>query len=218
MARIIAYRAAEVHSLGAVLADVISRGGIAALPTETYYGLGANPFDAAAVRRLACIKGRPDGKPILVLIGAREQLGMLAAECPAAAAELIDSFWPGPLTIVLPAVPGLPDELTAGSGTVGIRWTACAPTTELLRIAGPVTGTSANRSDAPPVRTAAEVDQMLGPELDVIIEGGITPGGPPSTVVRVGPDVQVVREGAITTVALAQVLAAKGFRLKPAEM
>ena len=112
------------------LLRVRQRGGVIAFPTETYYALSVDPFNAEGVARVQAIKGRPDGKPLLILIGERAQLTELVAEVPAAGQALMDAFWPGPLTIVFPADPRLPDGVTAGTGTVGVRqsaWPALAP-------------------------------------------------------------------------------------------
>lgn len=216
MAQRLPYRPTELPALSATVSALIARGGLVAIPTETYYGVGANPFDATALRRLAAVKGRPDGKPLLVLVGAREHVADLVAATSPAAELLMAQFWPGPLTVVLPARDTLPVELTAGTGTVGVRWTSCVPLAELLKTVGPLTGTSANRSGDPPCSTADEVDRVLGSELDAIVDAGATPGGPASTVVRVeGTQVQIVREGAVASVRLEQALREQGFRLKP---
>jgi L-threonylcarbamoyladenylate synthase len=219
MATIILYRPAELRSLCAAVTGVIQRSGLIGIPTETYYGVGANPYDPGAVQRIAAVKGRAPGKPLLVLIGDPVQLDRLVAVRSSVADLLIERFWPGPLTIVFPARSGLPDELTAGTGTVGVRWTSCEPLADILREVGPLTGTSANRSGTPPCRTAEEVERSLGGDLELIVDGGTTPGGLPSTVLRFERDaVQVLREGAIASCILAQVLTDQGFDLKSCEM
>lgn len=192
---------------------VIAQPGIIALPTETYYGLGVNPLDAVAVERLVSVKGRPDGKPILVLIGQRAQLPFLVEEIPPLATVLMDLFWPGPLTILFPALPALPHQLTGGTGTVGVRQTSCEPLARLLEAVGPLTGTSANRTAGPPACTVGEVAEALGRDLDLILDGGRTPGGLPSTIVNARNTVTVIREGAITRQMLADVLQTRGIAL-----
>lgn len=193
---------------------MLSAGGVVGVPTETFYGLAVNPFDPVAVARLIDVKGRPEDKPILVLIGERTQLTQLADSVSPGAALLMETFWPGPLTIVFPAIPSLPAVLTAGTGMVGIRLTSCLPLQGILKSVGPVTGTSANRAGAPPATTAAEVVDAMGEDIDLVIDGGTTPGGAPSTVVEVQESVRIVREGAIPQHLLHQVLQAHGQSLK----
>jgi L-threonylcarbamoyladenylate synthase len=196
------------------VARVIARGGVVGVPTETFYGLAVNPFDPSAVARLIQVKGRPDGKPLLVLVGARAQLAHLTDSIPPAAAILMEAFWPGPLTIVFPAKPSLPPMLTAGSGTVGVRWTSCGPLQGILQSVGPLTGTSANQSGAQPATTACEVVASLGEQVDLVIDAGATPGGAPSTVVEVRESVRIVREGAVPKHLLQQALQAHGQRFE----
>ncbi|MDF0644194.1 MAG: L-threonylcarbamoyladenylate synthase [Nitrospira sp.] len=186
--------------------SVIQNRGLIAVPTETYYGLGTSPFDAGAVDRLLQVKNREDSKPILVLIGDIDQLPLLVANMPRVGRILAEAFWPGALTILLPAHPSLPHNLTAGSGLVGVRLSPCFPLTELLKQTGPVTGTSANRSGGPPSTTAEQVQRELGHEIDMILDAGRTPGGLPSTVVDVRDPVRLVREGAIPRQTIRNVL------------
>ena len=214
MAVILPYSATTLDALSQQIKEVLGRGGLAAIPTETFYGLGVNPFDPAALDRLRAVKGREDGKPILVLLGSIKDLPSFATHVPSAAAVLMDAFWPGPLTLVFPARSSVPTELTAGSGRIGIRLTSCQPLRELLDRVGPLTGTSANRAGAPPARTAREVDTALGQEVELIIDAGATPGGLPSTVVEADESLRIVREGAITPDLLEAALRAQGFSLK----
>lgn len=213
MSKILPYKASESRRLSELIAETVLRGDVVGLPTETYYGLGVNPFDPQAVGRLLRIKGRPDGKPILVLIGARDQLPLLTEMVTPAASVLIDAFWPGPLTVLFPARPSLPANLTAETGTIGVRLTACEPLQRILKQAGPLTGTSANRSGAPPVTTAAAVLDGLGPDIALVLDAGPTPGGPPSTVIDARKDVRVIREGAVTRQMLRNVLEPRGISL-----
>lgn len=214
MAIITPYCATELGSLCASLSEVLRAGDVVAIPTETYYGLGANPFDAAAIERLLAVKGRPDGKPILILIGDRAQLDELVDHVPSAAKALMEAYWPGPLTIVFPANHRLPDNLTAGTGTVGVRLTSCGPLADLLRLIGPLTGTSANRSGDPPIQTAQEVNRSLGNDVALILDAGMTPGGPPSTVVSVCDGVTMLREGAISHSQIQHTLTAQGLHFR----
>lgn len=214
MAVIESYRVADLPSLFARIARTVQSGGVIAVPTETYYGLGVNPFDAQAVGRVRSIKGRPDGKPILILIGDQAQLPDLVTSVPPVAQVLMEAYWPGPLTLVLPASTRLPASVTAGTGTVGVRYTSCVPLAELLRHTGPLTGTSANRSGEPPVQTAAEVERTIGALVDVIVEDGSTQGGLPSTVLDVCDGVRMIREGPIDRSMVQRTLTARGFHLK----
>jgi len=213
MATVYSLSSSTIPTLAHSVRSVIRDGGLIAVPTETYYGLGASPFDAAAVDRLLAIKNREDGKPILVLIGDITQLSLMITDMPRIGHILAEAFWPGALTILLPAHPSLPLNLTAGSGLVGVRLSSYAPLAELLRQAGPVTGTSANRSGHPPATTAEQVQQELGHEVDMILDGGRTAGGLPSTVVDVREPVRLVRDGAIPRQTIRNVLETHGIAL-----
>lgn len=215
MADIESYAATDSDVLFPRMARLVQAGRVLAIPTETYYGLGANPFDGAAVARLLSIKGRPDGKPILILIGDQTQLQDVVTDVSPAAQVLMEAFWPGPLTLVFSASARLPKSVTAGTGTVGVRHTSHAALADLLRHTGPLTGTSANRSGEPPVQTAAEVERTLGTLVDVIVDGGPTQGGLPSTVLSVCDGVRMIREGPIDRAMIQQALVARGFHLNP---
>ena len=191
-----------VRDIGSVrlAAAVLRRGGLVGFPTETYYGLAADPFNPDAVAALFTVKQRPRHKPILTLIGGLEQLSLLVAEVPDAFVPLMERFWPGPLTLLFPAKAGLPPGLTAGGGTIGVRMSPHPAAVELISaFGGPVTATSANRSGRSAATTAEELRASLGDALDMIIDGGTTPGGPPSTIVGVGEDggIVVARRGAV---------------------
>ena len=184
--------------------DLIIAGGIVGLPTETYYALAADAFNERALARLAALKGRPEDKPILVLVGDRAMVGQVAKDLPPLAETLMARFWPGPLTLILPARPGLSRWLTAATGTIAVRLSS-HPWARLLPAlcGGPITGTSANRSGAPPLCTAAEMEREFGRELDLIVAGPDCPGGPPSTLLdltRRSP--RLVRPGAVSREAL----------------
>ncbi len=183
----------------AAAADVLRRGGLVADPTETFYGLGALAGDAGALARLAAAKLRPEGKPLPLLAADLAQVEEVAVLSPEAR-RLAARFWPGPLTLVLPARPGLDPAITAGSGTVGIR----VPGSEVARAlaaaaGGAIVSTSANLSGEPPPTTPAALSQPLRARLDGVLDGGPTPGGLPSTVVALeagGP--RLVRAGAVS--------------------
>ena len=214
MARIERYVASTVPVLADQIRGILGESGLIALPTESFYGLGVAPFDERALARLWAVKGRSEGKPILVLIGERHQLTPFVQTIPRAAQALMDVFWPGPLTIVFSAAQGLSHAVTAGTGSVGIRLSAWEPLVDLLCRVGPVTGTSANRAGMPPPRTAEEVQDSLGEVLDLIIDGGPTPGGQPSTVIDVQGPIKIIRKGPIGREAIAAQLAVHGLHLE----
>jgi len=194
-------------------ARLIEGGGILAMPTESSYGLGASPWQAAAIDRLYRIKGRDERSPILVLIAGPAHLPELVAEVPPAAATLMQAFWPGPLTLIFRAASRVPANLTAGTGTIGIRFPALPQLTDLLTRTGPLTGTSANRSGAVPARTAAEVQAALGAEVDLILDGGAAGGAVPSTIVDTTGPPRLIREGPIARAQIAQALAGSNLDL-----
>ena len=212
MATIERYAASIVPVLADRVRRVLEENGLISLPTESFYGLAVAPFDERALAKLWQVKGRSEGKPILVLIGEGLQLAPFVRSIPPAATVLMNAFWPGPLTIVFPAADGLSDAVTAGTGSVGIRLSASQPLVDLLRRVGPVTGTSANRDGMPPPRTVEEVQHNLGDALDLIVDAGPTPGGRPSTVIDVQGPIRIIRDGAIERGAIAAQLAAHGLR------
>ncbi len=213
MATIERYAASTVPVLADQVRRVLGESGLVALPTESFYGLAVTPFDEKALARLWHVKGRSEGKPILVLIGNRSQLEPFVRNIPPAATVLMNAFWPGPLTIVFPAVGDLSDAVTAGTGSVGIRLSAWPPLIDLLRRVGPVTGTSANYEGIPPPRSAEEVQDSLGDSVDLIVDAGPTPGGRPSTVIDVQGPIRIIRDGAIERSAIVAQLAVHGLHL-----
>jgi len=178
---------------------VLASGGVIAYPTDTYYGLGADPGNRRAVQRLFAIKGRRPDQPILLLIADPGDAATWAAEIPPRATELMKRYWPGPLTIVLKARPNVLTELSAGTGTIGLRVPGSDMTRQLLRFLGHgLTGTSANPSGRPSPRTARETAEAVGGAIDLILDGGETAGGKPSTVIDAsGQALRLIREGAI---------------------
>jgi L-threonylcarbamoyladenylate synthase len=182
-----------------VVTDVISHGDVIAFRTDTFYGLGADPFNQSAIQKIKQLKGREDNKPILVLISDRDQISRLISNRSKAFDALVERFWPGPLTIIGEAVPELSSELTAGTNTVGIR----LPDDDkvralLLACGGALTGTSANQSGQPPARTAAEAEKYFGDLIDLIIDDGAARTDKPSTVVDATKDsIELIREGVI---------------------
>jgi L-threonylcarbamoyladenylate synthase len=184
-------------------AAVLRRGGVIAYPTETFYGLGALASDGAAVARLVRAKGRPDGKPLPLLGADLAQLEAVAEFSPLAL-RLAAAFWPGPLTLVLPARPGLHPAITGGAGTVGVRVTSGVVASALAAAAGgALVSTSANPSGQPPPTTATSLDGALRSRLDLVLDGGATPGGRPSTVVALEEGrLTLLRPGAVAVEAV----------------
>ncbi len=184
----------------------LRRGGVVAVPTESFYGLAASVGQDAAVNRLWDIKGRPAGKPILVLIADRAQLAGLVAAVPEGARALMQVFWPGPVTIIFPAAPAVPPSITAGTRTIGVRFSAHPVVRALAMAVGPLTGTSANRSGEKPASTASEVEAALGAEIDLILDGGTMTAEAPSTVVDATGPVRIVRDGQVSAARIAEAL------------
>jgi len=167
-------------------AEVLARGGVIAYPTETFYGLGAGAMSADAVTRVFALKGRLSDHPIPLILPGPAALDRVARAIPPAARALAARFWPGPLTLVLHAARDLPEAITAGTGKVGVR-VSSHPVAAALAAAfgGPITATSANRSGAPPARSIEALDASIAGGIDLLLDGGETPGGPPSTVLDV---------------------------------
>lgn len=178
---------------------VIRGGGVIAYPTETFYGLGADPRNPEAVRKLFAVKGRQADQPILLLIAGPGEVRAWASAVTPAAGDLMRRFWPGPLTLVFPANKDVLPELTAGGGAIGLRVPGSALTRSLLEFIGTaLTGTSANQSGGPSPRTADDVMNGIGNLIDLILDAGPAPGGKPSTVADVsGERPRVIREGAV---------------------
>ncbi len=166
---------------------LILSGKVVAFPTDTFYGLGADPFNLAAVSEVFRIKHRMADRPMPLLVASLDQAVDLTHNPPRLFFTLAEKFWPGPLTLVVPASRLIPLKVTANSGKVGLRWPR-APLAEALILAAgrAITGTSANLSDRLACATAAEVDAQLGENLPLILDGGPTRGELASTVVEVG--------------------------------
>ena len=193
----------EIHSAKSQQAiptalDILRAGGLVAFPTDTVYGVGALVFDEKAVESIYTAKERPVEKAIPVLVGDTEDLSQVAEEIPLFAARLIARFWPGPLTVLVPKKDSLPIVVSASS-TVGVRVPDHEVARAVLRLAGPMAVTSANISSQPSPTTAEEVMAQLGGRIAMIIDGGKTPGGIPSTLVDCTADeIQILREGPIS--------------------
>lgn len=193
-------------------AAIIQRGGLVAFPTETVYGLGANALDERAVRGIFAAKRRALDDPLIVHLADAADLPRIVAEVPEIARRLAEQFWPGPLTIVLPKLPVVPDVATAGLPTVAVRVPSHPVAQALIRAAGlPIAAPSANLFTRASATTAAHVVEDLGDRVGLILDGGPAPHGIESSVVAVSigdsQEVRLLRPGATTPEALADALA-----------
>jgi len=178
--------------------EVLARGELVAFPTDTVYGLGADAFNDQAVRKLYLAKGRSQEKAIPVLVANLEQFADIVDRTTLPAMRLVEKFWPGPLTIILRHASDLSGEISA-YGTVGVRIPDHPIAQELIRAAGPLAVTSANRSGDPEACTAEEIETSMGAQVHLIVDGGRTPGGQSSTVVDCTHDPPtILRVGPIT--------------------
>src|SRR5258706_11940823 len=188
---------ASIESIQSAL-EILQRGGLVAFPTDTVYGVGALAFDGKAVESIYTAKDRPIEKAIPILIGDADDMEKVGMDIPDAAYKLAARFLPGPLTVVVPKKPTLPESVSA-TDTVGVRVPDHEIARALLRAAGPMAVTSANISGQPSPSTAQEVLAQLGGRIDLIIDGGTTPGGVPSTLVEcTGIDIKSLREDPIS--------------------
>ena len=195
--------------------EALRGGAVIALPTDTVYGLGVALSTPGGIERLFHVKQRPPEKGIVLLLADAAQAHDLAIVTHAAE-TLAAAFWPGGLTLVLErrADVGLPAALTGGASTIGLRVPDHPAPRALARALGPLPVTSANVSGQPEASTAAEILSLMGPEIDLILDGGPAPGGIPSTVVDAsGPAVRILRAGAIAGDRIEAVLAAEGVPL-----
>ena len=188
-------------------AELLRAGEVVALPTETVYGLAANALDETAVAKIFQIKGRPPNNPIIVHVASNDMAGNCVREFPASAKKLSKSFWPGPLTLVLPRAKNIPDVVTAGGETVGIRWPSHPFIQAVIRECGfPLAAPSANLSNQISPTNAAHVRAQLGGKISLIVDGGQSQVGIESTVLdlTVSPP-RVLRPGMIHVESLAAV-------------
>lgn len=194
-------------------AGIIRRGGVVAFRTDTFYGLGADPFNLSAIKQIKDLKGREAGKPILIVISDRDQAARFIAEASQTFELLARAFWPGPLTLIGKARPQLSDEITAGTGTVGVRLPDDQDARALIRsCGGSLTATSANPSASQPATSAQEVEDYFGSRIDLTVDGGAARTDRPSTVVdAVGAAARLIREGVISMAELNRELVRHGF-------
>lgn len=187
-------------------AAILRAGGLVAFPTDTVYGLGALVWNAASVARIYWAKARPTEKAIPVLLADLQQAGLLGVDPSDQAQTLAGRYWPGPLTLVLPCGPEVPDIVTAGRQTVALRVPDHPVALRLFQLTGqPLAVTSANRSGHASPLTAGEVMAQLAGRIDAVIDGGACPGGVPSTVLDLttAPP-RILRNGPVTSLELQQ--------------
>ncbi|MFC4943902.1 L-threonylcarbamoyladenylate synthase [Pseudonocardia sp. GCM10023141] len=191
----------------AAAARAVRAGRLVVLPTDTVYGLGCDAFSAEAVRSLLAAKNRGPDMPVPVLVGSWSTIDGLVLGVPKSARDLIEAFWPGAVSLVLPHAPSLAWDLGSTRGTVMLRMPLHPVALELLRDVGPMAVSSANISGSPPAVTAAEAEQQLGDKVGVYLDGGRSGEPVPSTIIDLtGDDPRVLREGAVTSAAVAEVL------------
>jgi L-threonylcarbamoyladenylate synthase len=195
---------AEIVNASAAL----RRGEVIVFPTETLYGLGADALNLTAVEKIFELKGRDSANPIPLLVADRRMLDTLVAEVPPLAEKLISCFWPGPLTIILPARHDTPPPLVSLSGGIGVRISSQPLATELVRALGcPITATSANPSGQPPARTVEEARKYFAGQIDIFIDGGKLVAKTGSTVAEINGDtIKIIRAGEIDITELQRVV------------
>jgi L-threonylcarbamoyladenylate synthase len=181
-------------------AEFLRRGELVAIPTDTFYGIAADPFNLAAVDQLYRVKGRPETRALPMLVNTITQGVSLSRDVPYSFHKLAAKFWPGPLTLLVEASSAVPLKVTAQTGNVALRWPKSAIVNALIDLVrGPLTGTSANISGQPACASAIELLEQMGDLLPLIIDAGETPGNLASTIVKLeGNDWAVMREGVIS--------------------
>ncbi|NIM89375.1 MAG: threonylcarbamoyl-AMP synthase [Candidatus Aminicenantes bacterium] len=192
------------------IAQFLKKPGVMAFPTDTFYGLGADCFSPEEIRRIYRIKKRKMQKPIPLMIAKSEEAKRIAVEIPPLFWSLAEEFWPGPLTLVLKASPALPPELLGHSQAIGVRLPAVPWLRELVREAGfPLTATSANISGEKEINRPEKIKDIFWGKVDLIVDGGKTPGPLPSTVLDMTSEKpRIIREGMISVRRLRRYLSA----------
>jgi len=180
-------------------ASFIRRGQVVAVPTDTFYGLSADPFNLAAIEAVFRAKGRAETKALPILVDSIEQAVTMIRDVPDAFLKLAHQFWPGALTLVVDATHRLPLKVTGNSGRVALRWADSRVTSAIIgAVGGPITGTSANLSGFPSCTNAHQISKQLGDRLPLILDAGDTGATLASTIVRIeGNDWSIAREGAL---------------------
>ncbi|HEY5116024.1 MAG TPA: L-threonylcarbamoyladenylate synthase [Nakamurella sp.] len=182
-------------------------GNLVVMPTDTVYGIGADAFNAVAVRALLAAKGRGPDMPVPVLVGSWQTIDGLVMAVPPVARTLIEAFWPGGLSLVVEYAPTLNWDLGDAKGTVMVRMPLHPVAIDLLRLVGPMAVSSANRSGNPPAITAAGAQSQLGDDVSVYLDAGDSPIGVASTVIDLTADVpRVLRQGALSIARLREVI------------
>jgi L-threonylcarbamoyladenylate synthase len=187
-------------------ATFIRRGRVVAIPTDTFYGLSADPFNLAAVERVFRVKGRPESQALPILVNSMEQAVSLIRDIPDPFLTLAHKFWPGALTLIVEATHRLPLKVTGNTGRVALRWPKSKIANALIESAeGPITGTSANLSGHPSCSSAEQILVQLNDRLPLILDSGDTGGTAASTIVRInGDNWSIAREGAIPNAEIEQ--------------
>jgi L-threonylcarbamoyladenylate synthase len=181
-------------------AELIRRGELVAIPTDTFYGIAADPFNLAAVEQIYRVKGRPETRALPILVNTIAQAVSLSRDVPYTFHKLAAKFWPGPLTLLVEASTGIPLKITANTGNVALRWPKSIFVSALIdQVKGPITGTSGNISGQPACANAVDLLEQMGDRLPLIIDAGETPGNLASTIVKLeGDDWTVMRTGVIS--------------------
>lgn len=189
-------------------ASFIVRGEVIGIPTDTFYGLAADPYNLSAVEQIYRIKGRPESRALPILVNSLEQAVTLARDLPASFLVLAEKFWPGALTIIVDATHKLPLKVTANTGRVALRWPNSAVASAVIQAAGmPVTGTSANVSGFPACSSGDQVFRQMGDRLPLILDSGDTGAALGSTIVELrADDWRIIREGLVSEAEIRDVM------------
>ncbi len=181
-------------------AELITRGNVVGIPTDTFYGLAADPFNLAAVEQIYRVKGRPETRALPLLVASLEQAVLLAKDLPPTFLKLAKKFWPGVLTLLVDASNRIPLKVTANTGRVALRWPNSPVACTLIELVNsPITGTSANLSGFPPCSSAEQLLKQMGDRLPLVLDAGETGAVLASTIVELhGDQWRVLREGAVT--------------------
>jgi len=191
--------APEAHTIR-YAAGFITRGRVVGIPTDTFYGLAADPFNLAAVEEIYRVKGRPDTRALPILVNSIDQAMVLARELPATFLKLTQKFWPGALTLLVDASHRIPLKVTGNTGRVALRWPDSKVACTLIEILeNPITGTSANLSGFPACSSAEQVVKQMGERLPLVLDAGSTGAVLASTIVDLhGDEWRILREGIVT--------------------